>query len=156
MSTQRVPSVGDMAPDFTMTATTGESVSLSRLRGQPVLLAFFPFAFSGVCTKEFCEMTENYSAFRDTGVRIFPVSVDSRYALREFKEKYGMPVEPLSDFDRKASRAYGVLYEDKGFSNRAYFLIDEEGIVRWAHVEEHPGKRRENTEILEQIARLGS
>jgi peroxiredoxin len=154
MTTQRVPAVGEKAPDFSMTATTGETVTLSQLRGEPVLLAFFPFAFSGVCTKEFCEMTENYSAFRDTGVRIFPVSVDSKYALKEFKQKYDMPVELLSDFDRKASRAYGVLYEDKGSSNRAYFLIDKEGIIRWAHVEEHPGFKRENSEILEHIAEL--
>lgn len=139
-----------------MMSTSGEYVTLSKLRGAPVLLAFFPFAFSGVCTKEFCEMTENYSAFANTGVRIFPVSVDSKYALKEFREKYGMQVDLLSDFDRQASRAYGVLYEDKGFSNRAYFLIDREGIVRWAHVEEHPGKKRETSEILEQIARLKS
>lgn len=156
MTNQHVPAVGEKAPDFSMTATTGETVSLSQLRGEMVLLAFFPFAFSGVCTKEFSEMTENYSAFRDTGVRIFPVSVDSKYALKEFKEKYGMQVELLSDFDRRASRAYGVLYEDKGFSNRAYFLIDRDGIIRWAHVEEHPGKKRENAEILDQIARLRS
>lgn len=152
----RVPAVGEKDPDFTLASTSGRDVTLSKLRGQPVLLAFFPSAFSSVCTKEFCEITENYSRFASTGVHIFPISVDSRYSLKEFREKYGMQVELLSDFHREASTAHGTLFQDKGVSNRAYFLVDGEGIIRWAHVEEHPGKRRENEEILEQIAKLGA
>ena len=137
-----------------MMSTSGETVTLASLRGTPFLLAFFPFAFSSTCTEEFCEMTERYADFAETGVTVFPVSVDSKYALKEFKAKYNMPVELLSDFDRRTSAAYGTLWHDKGFSNRAYFLIDRDGIVRWAHVEANPGMKRENAEILEQIAKL--
>ena len=82
---------------------------------------------------------------------VLPISVDSVPTLKEFKAKYGMHADLLSDFKREVSRAYGVLIEDRFYSNRAYFLIDREGVVRWAHVEDNPGKRRENSEIFEQI-----
>jgi peroxiredoxin len=151
-----VPSVGSLAPDFTLPSTSGEPVTLSAYRGrQPVLLAFFPLAFSGVCTAEMCAFTEDYDRFAERGVVVHPVSVDSRYALREFKAKHGMKADLLSDFHREASSLYGVLLPERLYSTRAYFLIDVDGVVRWAHVEETPGTRRENAEILREIDRLG-
>ena len=80
------------------------------------------------------------------------VSVDSVPTLKEFKAKHSMAVDLLSDFKREASRAYGTLLEETFFSNRAYFLVDTDGIVRWSHVEESPGKSRTNAEILAAIA----
>ena len=149
------PAVGEPAPDFTLNSTSGKPVTLSSFRGErPVLLAFFPLAFSSVCTAEFCELGSEWDDYVGTGVEVFPISVDSTYALKEFKAKHAMPFDLLSDFHRDVSRKYGVLIEEKGFSNRAYFLIDRDGVVRWAHVEEHPGKRRESREIREQIAQV--
>jgi mycoredoxin-dependent peroxiredoxin len=146
-----VPRAGTAAPDFTLPTTSGKSVTLSGLRGQTVLLAFFPLAFTSTCTAEFCSMRDDYDAFRERGVTIVPISVDSIPTLKEYREKYGMQTELASDFKREVSRLYGVLNEDKFYANRSYFLIDGHGIVRWSHVEEQNGMRRENTEIFEQI-----
>jgi peroxiredoxin len=82
---------------------------------------------------------------------VLPISVDSVPTLKEFKQKFALGVDLLSDFKREASRAYGVLREDTFFSQRAYFLIDKGGVVRWSHVETTPGQRRENSELLSAI-----
>src|SRR5918997_7114044 len=141
-----LPPPGTPAPDFTLPSTAGTDVTLSRLRGKNVLLAFFPLAFTRVCTQEMCSFTEDYSRFRDVNTLVLPISVDSVPTLREFKAKEHISVDMLSDFKREVSRKYGTLIEDKFFSNRAYVLIDSEGIVRWAFSEETPGTRRENQE----------
>ena len=153
---QRVPAVGERAPDFTLGSTSGQQVTLSSFRGkQPVLLAFFPLAFTSTCTAELCAFRDDWDQFAGKGVAVLPISVDSVPTLREFKAKYDMKTELLSDFKREASRSWGVLLEDKFFSTRAYFLVDRDGVVRWAHVESNPGQRRENAEILDEIAKLG-
>lgn len=151
----RPPVVGETAPDFTVPSTSGEPVTLSQYRGdRPVLLAFFPLAFSGTCTRELCDMTDEFPRFDATRVMVAPISVDSTYALREYKAKHGMPFELLSDFHREVCRAYGVYLPHKGYANRSYFLIDLEGVVRWAHVEERPGEKRSNEELLARLADL--
>lgn len=146
-----VPVVGAPAPDFSLDSTAGGRVSLADLRGKKVLLAFFPLAFTSTCTAELCDMRDDWDQFATEDTVVLPVSVDSTPTLKEFKGKYDMKSDMLSDFKREASRAYGVLLEDKFFSNRAYFLIDREGVLRWAHVEEHPGKKRTNAELFEKI-----
>jgi peroxiredoxin len=150
-----VPAVGSPAPDFTLPSTSGKDVTLSALRGKPVLLAFFPLAFTSTCTTELCALSDDYAQFRDRGVAVLPISVDSVPTLREFKTKERIAVDLLSDFKREVSRRYGTLLEERFFSNRAYILIDGAGMVRWTHVEETPATRRENHDILEQIAALG-
>jgi peroxiredoxin len=153
---QRVPAVGDTAPDLTLPSTSGEKVTLSSFRGKSnVLLAFFPLAFTSTCTAELCAFSDDWDALAATGTVVLPLSVDSIPTLKEFKAKHAMKADLLSDFRRDVSRRYGVLREDTFFSQRAYFLVDRDGIVRWAHVEETPGQRRENREILERIAALG-
>ena len=152
---QNSPQVGDAAPDFVAPSTSGKDVSLSSLRGKRnVLLAFFPLAFTGTCTKELVCFTEDFDQFAGKGVEILPISVDSTASLKEFKNKLGMKTELLSDFKRDISRAYGVLNEDRFYSNRAYFLIDREGRIRWSHIEGNNGERRENSEILAAIQQL--
>jgi peroxiredoxin len=146
---QYSPQAGDTAPEFTAASTSGSDVSLSSFRGKRnVLLAFFPLAFTGTCTRELVCFTEDFDQFAENGVEILPISVDSTASLREFRNKLQMKTELLSDFKRDISRAYGVLNEDRFCSNRAYFLIDTEGRVRWSHVEAKNGDRRENSEIL--------
>ena len=149
---QNSPQVGEAAPEFTAASTSGRDVSLSSFRGKRnVLLAFFPLAFTGTCTKELVCFTEDFDQFAGKEVEILPISVDSTASLREFKNKLQMKTDLLSDFQRDISRAYGVLNEDRFYSNRAYFLIDKDGRVRWSHVEGNNSERRENSEIFTAI-----
>ena len=147
------PAVGDVAPDFTADSTAGSPVTLSSFRGKKrVLIAFFPLAFTSTCTAELCDMSDDFDQFLDRDVVILPISVDSVPALREFKAKHDMRVDLLSDFKRDVSRAYGVLIPERLFSNRAYFLIGTDGRIAWRHIEDSPGHKRTNDEILTQIA----
>lgn len=154
IQTQTTPVVGQEAPDFTLPSTSGDKVTLSALRGRPVLLAFFPLAFSGTCTAELCQMRDDHDQFAGRGVTILPISVDHTWSLKEYKAKYNMQADLLSDFKRDVSRSYGVLLEDRFYSKRAYFLIDPAGVIRWEHVEDNTSNRREDSEILAAIDRL--
>ncbi len=150
-----VPAVGAPAPDFSFNTTSGETVTLAQFKGKSnVLLAFFPLAFTSTCTAEMCAFTTDYSAFAQHDVVVIPVSVDAVPSLKAYRDQYKMGVELASDFKREASRAYGTLMEHTFFSNRAYFLIDKQGILRWAFVEENLGSKRENAEILAEIAKI--
>jgi peroxiredoxin len=150
-----LPSVGAPAPDFSLASTAGQMVTLSAFRGKNVLLAFFPLAFTSTCTAELCAMSEDYGRFQSGNTVVLPISVDSVPTLREFKAKERLTIDLLSDFEREVSRLYGVLNEQKFFSNRAYILIDRNGVVRWTHLEANNSERRENSEILAQLAGLG-
>jgi len=150
-----MPTIGQPAPDFTLPSTSGHDVTLSSFRGREnVLVAFFPLAFTGVCTAEMCAFSADYSKFEKARTRVLPVSVDAVPSLKAFKEKERMSVDLLSDFHRTASRAYGVLIEEKNLSQRAYFLVDMQGLLRWSHVEAELGHRREDAELLAEIAKL--
>ena len=147
-----LPTIGSPAPDFTLPSTSGSDVTLSALKGKKVLLAFFPLAFTGTCTSEVCAFSNDLGKFVDAGTVVLPVSVDSIPTLKEFKAKEKASIDMLSDFKREVSRKYGVLLEDKFFSNRAYFVIDQTGILRWSFVEAKLGDRRDNAELLSQLA----
>lgn len=152
---QTVPAVGSLAPDFTLASTSGSDVTLSSFRGKSaVLLAFFPLAFTSTCTTELCAFRDDYSEFEKAGVVVLPISVDSVPTLKEFKAKHAMHADLLSDFKREVGTRYGVMWKDAFFTNRAYFLIDREGVIRWEHVEETPSGRREDSEILAAITQL--
>src|SRR2546421_63246 len=147
--------VGAVAPDFALPSTAGTDVPLSAFRGRKhVLLAFFPLAFTSTCTAENCAFSEDYDAFERAGTIVLPISVDSVPTLKEYKAKHAMRHDLLSDFKREVSRTYGVLLEDRFFSKRAYFLIDQQGILRWRHIEAELGARRDDAELLRQIATL--
>jgi glutaredoxin-dependent peroxiredoxin len=149
-----LPAVGSAAPDFTLPSTADADVTLSQLRGKNVLLAFFPLAFTKTCTVEMCAFSEDYAQFQSANTVVLPISVDSVPTLKEFKAKEHMSVDLLSDFKRDVSRRYGTLLEDKFFSNRAYVLVDRAGVVRWRFMEDTPGTRRENAELLQQLRAL--
>ena len=150
-----LPAVGAPAPDFTLPSTAGAEVTLSRLRGKNVLLAFFPLAFTSVCTREMCAFSEDYAQFQSADTVVLPISVDSVPTLKEFKAKEKIGVDLLSDFRRDVSRLYGTLLEEKFFSNRAYVVIDRAGIVRWTYAESTTGSRRENQDLLAELKKLG-
>ena len=152
---QKVPQPGETAPDFTAKSTSGESFTLSSLRGERnVLLAFFPLAFTSTCTAQMCEFTSGQFDFGNLDVDVIPISVDAVPSLRAWKAQEKISQEMVSDFDRSISRSYGVLDDMKFYSKRSYFLIDKQGIVRWSYVEEHNGLRRPNDEILAEVAKL--
>lgn len=151
----RGPAPGDPAPDFTLPSTAGSDVTLSSFRGQAnVLLAFFPLAFTRVCTAEMCDFTLDFTKFEAANARVFGISVDSVPTLKEFKAKHGIRVDLLSDFRRDVCRRYVTLLEKEFFSKRAYFLVDREGVVRWSFVERELGHKRANDELLAQLAAL--
>ena len=136
--------VGAVAPDFSLTDQIGSVVRLSEAWAErPVLLVFFPFAFSGICTGELSEIREDLGAFDNDEVQVFAVSCDPTFSLRAWadKEAYFFPL--LSDFwpHGEAARGYGV-FHDRGFAIRGTFLIDRGGIVRWSLVN-GPGDRRD-------------
>jgi len=148
------PAKGALAPDFTVSSTAGP-FTLSALRGQKnVLLAFFPLAFTSTCTAELCDFSTDFDQFAGANIEVLPISVDSTASLREFKNKYEMRSELLSDFKRDVSRAYGVLIPDKFYSERAYFLIGKDGRVAWSHVESSTSEKRSNDEIFAEIKKL--
>lgn len=144
--------IGDAAPQFTLPSTSGGDVSLADFRGRSnVLLAFFPLAFTGTCTAENCAFSEDFDQFATAGTVVLPISVDSVPTLKEFKAKYQMRHDLLSDFKREVSKAYGTLLDDKFFASRSYFLIDKQGVLRWMHTEAQLGDRREDAELLRAI-----
>ena len=149
-----LPAVGTPAPDFTLPSTADADVTLSQLRGRNVLLAFFPLAFTKTCTREMSAFTEDYAQFQSADTVVLPISVDSVPTLKEFKAKERITPDLLSDFKREVSRRYGTLHEERFFSNRAYVLIDREGVVRWTYMEDTPSTRRENDELLERVRAL--
>ena len=149
-----LPAVGSAAPDFTLASTADTDVTLSQLRGRNVLLAFFPLAFTKTCTREMSAFSEDYAQFQSADTVVLPISVDSVPTLKEFKAKEHISVDLLSDFKREVSRRYGTLLEERFYSNRAYVLIDRSGVVRWTYMEDTPGTRRENAELLEHLRAL--
>jgi peroxiredoxin len=149
-----LPPVGSPAPDFTLPSTAGADVTLSALRGKNVLVAFFPLAFTGTCTKELNAFSDEHDTFRTLNAVVLPISVDSVPTLKEFKAKERLSIDLLSDFKRDVSRRYGTLLDEKFYSNRAYILVDPQGIVRWAYAEQTPSTRRENEEIFQQLRAL--
>ena len=131
--------IGQQAPDFTLYDTTKTKVSLSDLKGNNVLLLFFPQAFSRVCTKELCSVRDNVGLYNNANATVLGISVDSVFTLAQFKEaqQYNFPL--LSDFNKEVSAIYGSLYDTwildmKGVSKRSAFVIDKAGIVRYAEV----------------------
>jgi peroxiredoxin len=147
---------GDPAPDFTLNDTHGTPVHLAdALAEGPVLLVFFPFAFSGICTGELCELRDNIEDFQAAGVRLLAVSTDPMFALKAFGEKEGYAFDLLSDFwpHGAVASAYGVFNADRGMAIRGSFLIDGNGVVRWSVVNQ-PGERRDLEGYRAALAQL--
>ncbi|MGP3979754.1 peroxiredoxin [Streptomyces sp. KR80] len=136
--------VGTKAPDFALKNQHGETVRLSDFRGEKhVVLLFYPFAFTGVCTGELCALRDELPRFVNDDVQLLAVSCDSPFTLRVFAEKEGLDYPLLSDFwpHGETADAYGVFDEEKGCAVRGTFIIDKEGVVRWTVVNGLPDAR---------------
>lgn len=152
---QVVLQVGDLAPDFVLNDTHGTPVRLSELRGTPVVVVFVPFAFSGTCTGELCELRDNISVFDDAGVRLLAISCDSMFALRAWAEQEHYTFDLLTDFwpHGAVAREYGVFAADSGLAVRGSFLIDADGVLRWSVVNPR-SQARSLAGYLEALASL--
>jgi len=131
--------MGQQAPDFSLYNSDKNKVTLSELRGQNVLLLFFPAAFSSTCTKELCSVRDNISMYNNADAKVFGVSVDTVYSLAKYKEDQKLNFALLSDFNKEVSTSYGCLYDlfsydMRGVSKRSAFVIDKNGIVQFAQV----------------------
>lgn len=130
--------IGSAAPDFTLTSHERQPVTLSALRGRPVVLAFFPAAFSSVCTKELCTFRDSLTRLNRANAQVLGISVDTPFALKAFHDNQQLTFALLSDFNKEVIRRYGVFNEDmvglKGIAKRAVFVLDGDGIVRHRQV----------------------
>ncbi len=163
MSTTNTPTislqVGQHAPDFTLTSADKEPVTLSGQRGKNVVLLFFPAAFTSVCTAELCNVRDNQADYNDLNAQVYGISVDMPFALAEFGKQQGLTFPLLSDFNKEVSAAYGSLYDTfafgmRGVSKRSAFVIDKDGIVRYAEVLENAGEQPSFQRINETLKGL--
>ena len=132
--------VGQEAPDFTLRNQDGAKVTLSELRGQTVVLVFYPLDFSPVCTDQLSVYNEVLDDFERAGATLYGVSCDATWSQEAFRQQLGIEIEQLSDFEPKgeACRAFGVLHEG-GFPQRALVLVGPDAVVRWSHQAPSPG-----------------
>ena len=134
--------IGQPAPDFTLYSSEKKKITLSEQKGQPVLLLFFPLAFTSVCTAELCAVRDNISWYNSINAKVFGISVDALHTLARYKEEQQFNFTLLSDFNKEVSRAYDSIYElwaygMKGVSKRSAFVIDKDGLIRYAEVLEN-------------------
>ena len=153
-TTQKVLSAGTEAPEFTLKATPDRSVTLRELRGKPVVLAFYPADWSPVCSDQMALYNEILPEFEEQGAQIFGVSVDGAWCHRAFSESRKLRFPLLADFEPKGavSRAYGA-YNDSGVSERALFVLDANGVIRWSYLSPM-GKNPGADGILAALERL--
>jgi|SRR5688572_22181601 len=151
--------IGQAAPDFTLYDSDKKQVSLNEYRGNNVLLLFFPFAFSSVCTAELCAVRDNISRYNAVQAKVFGISVDSLYTLAKFKAEQNLNFILLSDFNKEVSYAYQAYYETfsygmKGVSKRAAFIVDKAGLLKYVEVLENSSEQPKFDSITKRLEEL--
>ncbi len=151
--------VGQAAPDFTLFDTEKKQVTLSELKGHPILLLFFPLAFTSTCTEELCSIRDNIAWYKNVKAKVIGISVDALHTLAKYKEDQQLNFTLLSDFNKDVSRSYDTIYEMfgynmKGVSKRSAFVIDQEGIVQYAEVLENAGDLPNFSKIQDALTAL--
>jgi peroxiredoxin len=149
---------GDKAPPFTLPDRPGNEIDVGERIGQrPVVLLFFPLAFSGVCTTEMCTMRDDWSQWGDLDADVFGISVDSPFVNAKFREENDVPFPLLSDFNKRVAADYGVLYEEffglQGVAKRSAFVIGTDGTVVYQWVTEDSGVEPDYGAVREAVAR---
>ncbi len=153
--------IGAKAPDFTLISSEKESVKLSNHQGKNVVLLFFPLAFTSVCTTELCNMRDDIATYQNLEADILAISVDSPFTLEKFKSEQNLNFPLLSDFNKEVSKSYGALYDEfvlnmKGVAKRSAFVIDKDGIVRYAEVLENAGELPDFSAIKKTLESIQS
>lgn len=153
--------IGQKAPDFALPDTDNRIRSLGEFtHAGNVLVAFFPFAFSGVCDKEMCTFRDGFSSLQGSGANVVGVSVDSSYSLKAFSATYNLQFPLLSDFNKRVSKLYGVLQDPwvahgyKGVAKRSVFLVDRRGILRYKWVTDVPSVEPPYSEVVKAAQKL--
>ena len=150
--------VGSKAPDFTLMNQERQPVTLSAQRGRPTVLAFFPAAFSSVCETELCTFRDSTAQLNGANAQVFGISVDTFFTLNAFRNQAQLTFPLLSDFNKEVIRDYGVFNEDmiglKGIAKRAVFVIDKDGIVRYAEVLEDARNEPSYQKVFDSLASL--
>ncbi len=155
--------IGQRVPDFVLPDTDKNPRHLSEFIQQGnVLLAFFPFAFSGTCDKEMCTFRDGFSSFQRSGVTVVGISVDSTYSLKAFAQTYNLSFPLLSDFNKKVIKLYGVLQGQwgstgyKGVAKRSVFLVDQRTILRYRWVANVPSEEPPYPDIMSAAQKLAA
>ncbi len=135
--------LGTEVPDFVLSNQHGEDVTLSGLRGRPVVIVFYPWAFSRVCTGELTELRDNPAVFAEAGAELLAISCDPMYSLRAWADEQGFEFSLLSDFwpHGAVASSYGVFDPDRGAAVRGTFVVDRDGVLRWSVVNAIPDAR---------------
>ena len=153
-------SIGQKAPSFNLFDSDKKSINSASFAGQPVIILFFPFSFSSVCTAELCSMRDSMEIYNKANATVLGISVDSLYTLHQFKKDQQINFTLLSDFNKTVSREFGVLYdifptfEMQGVSKRAAFIIDKYGLIQYAEICASPGDMPDFAAIQSKIASL--
>ena len=150
--------VGDKAPDFTLYDTEKKPRSLKEFLGKKTVLAFYPGAFTGVCTKEMCTFRDSLTRFNALNAQVVGISVDAPFANKAFATQNNLQFPLLSDFNRTALKAYGIVHE--GFSGlngysaskRSVFVLDKDGIIRYAWISDNPGIEPNYDEVTKALS----
>lgn len=153
-------SKGQSAPDFSLFNSEKTKTSLADFKGKNLVILFFPQAFTGVCTTELCFVRDNLNAYTSLNAEVVGISVDSIFTLAKFKEEQSYNFPLLSDFNKEISQAYGAFYDEfvfdmKGVSRRAAFVVDANGVVQYAEVLESAGDQPNFDAIKTTLAELG-
>ncbi len=155
--------LGQKAPEFSLPDADQEMRSLGEFtKVGPVVLAFFPFAFSGVCDKEMCIFRDGFGALQEAGAQLVGISVDSSYALKAFAQTYNLQFPLLSDFNKKVVKLYGVLQNPwvglgyKGVAKRSVMVIDQRGMLRYRWVTDVPTDEPPYAEVMKAARKLSS
>ena len=150
--------VGSKAPDFTLMNENREPVTLSSQKGHPVVLAFFPAAFSGTCTKELCTFRDSMAKLNHANAQVFGISVDTFFTLAAFKKDQNLNFPLLSDFNKDVIQSYGAYNPDmiglKGIAKRSTFVIDKDGVIRYAEVLDDARNEPNYDKVFETLATL--
>ncbi|MEM1994853.1 MAG: peroxiredoxin [Nitrososphaerales archaeon] len=155
------PKVGEEALDFTLMNQDLKPVSLKDFRGKKVVLAFFPGAFTSVCTKEMCSFRDSMANFNKLDAVVLGISVNDPFTLKGFAEKNMLNFTLLSDYERKVIESYDIVHRDfaglKGYSasKRAVFILDGKGVVRYSWVSEDPRVEPNYDRILDELKKIG-
>jgi len=153
--------LGQKVPEFVLPDANQKTRALAELVKQgPVVLAFFPFAFSGVCDKEMCTFRDGFSSLQGSGAQLVGISVDSSFSLKAFAQTYNLPFPLLSDFNKKIAKLYGVLQDPwvglgyKGVAKRAVMVVDQQKKLRYRWVTDDPSEEPPYAEAVRAAQKL--